>query len=88
MSYQETLKMAIGRSGKSLSRIAKECFLHGVDISHTYICKLQNGKQPPASDEVNRALAKALDMDEDEFVLSAYREKIPPEILRKLAQAQ
>jgi len=87
MKYQETLKAAINKSGKTLSRISKECFLYGVDISPSYISKLQNGDQAPATDGINLALARVLGLDEEDFVLLAYREKIPPEILKKLAAA-
>lgn len=70
--------------GKALIALQKSVFLYDVDISASYICKLQNGKQPPASDNVNRALAKVLGIDEEEFVLAAYQEKIPTDVLNML----
>ena len=87
VSYKEILKEAISNSGKSLNLITKECYVKGLNISSSYLSRLQNGKMPPASDKANKIVAEVINIDADKLILAAYREKIPPEILKKLAKS-
>ena len=87
MTYREAIREAIKNSGKSLSFIARKCFMEGVDISPSYISKLQTGKLQPASDRMNAVLAKVLNLDFDELQVLAYKEKVPASVLKKLAGA-
>ena len=53
--------------------------LYGVSINPSYISKLRTGKQPPASDDVNIAIAKACGFEKqiEDFLFEAYLEKSP-----------
>jgi len=84
LTYKETIKEAIARSGKSLTFISRKCFAEGVDISPSYLSKLQTGKLQPASDKVNAVLAKVLGLDFAELQVLAYKEKIPASVLERL----
>ncbi|MCM3274211.1 helix-turn-helix domain-containing protein [Paenibacillus elgii] len=76
-SYKDLLKEYIESSGLSLSQIEQKLREKGLSTNKTYISKLQNGKLPPAGDEINRALADVLGGDAEELVLIAYAEKAP-----------
>lgn len=78
MSYSEMLSMMIERSGLTLKNIAEKCNELGVKIDQSYISKLKTGKLPPASDEVNEAIAKVCDYTmTEELLYEAYLEKAP-----------
>lgn len=85
MTYQEIIKEAITRSGKSLSFISRKCFMEGANISPSYLSKLQSGKISPASDKINCILAKVLNLDTEELLVAAYKKKIPAAVLKKLS---
>lgn len=88
MKYREMLSFLIRNSGKNLKEIAEQCQLHGVSIDASYISKLQTGKKPPASDKLNRVLSEVLGGNLDELIVAAYREKIPANVLKRLATGQ
>lgn len=79
------LSLLIKKSGKNLREIANECQLHGVTVDASYLSKLQTGKKPPASDKLNEVLAKVLNGDFETFTIAAYCEKIPANVLKRLA---
>jgi len=85
LKYHEILSELIKKSGKNLKNIANECQGRGIRVDASYISKLQTAKKPPASDRLNRILAEVLGGDPEALVVAAYREKIPTEILEKLA---
>ncbi|SDC48100.1 MULTISPECIES: helix-turn-helix transcriptional regulator [unclassified Paenibacillus] len=76
-SYSELLKTYIENSGLTLSQLEIRLREAGLATNKTYISKLQNGKLPPAGDEINRALAEVLESDAEELILAAYAEKAP-----------
>lgn len=84
LRYHKILNQAILISEKSLDQIAKECFMQGINITQSYLSKLQNQKTPPASDKVNNILEKVLNLNNDELLIAAYKERIPDNILSKL----
>ncbi|HZG18045.1 MAG TPA: LexA family transcriptional regulator [Candidatus Bathyarchaeia archaeon] len=78
MSYSEMLSRMIEDSGLTLKAIAEKCNEFGVKIDQSYISKLKTGKLPPASDEVNEAIAKVCDYSMvEELLYEAYLEKAP-----------
>ncbi len=85
MTYQKMLEEGLIRSGLTLRKAAdlirKES---GMRIDHSYLSKLKSGTKPPASDGLNEAIAKVLNLDSVELKVAAYCEKIPPEVLDKL----
>ena len=81
MSYSEMLSKMIEESGLTLKVIAEKCNEFGVKIDQSYISKLKTGKLPPASDEVNEAIAKVCDSTMiEELLYEAYLEKAPDHI--------
>lgn len=87
MIYTEMLSDAIQRSGLKLDKIAElVCEIIGRSTSKNYLSRLQNGKVPPAGDKLNDALAEVLNINPIELKAAAYREKIPPEVLKILQQ--
>lgn len=84
MNYSEMLKVAIKNSRLSLHEISCELKELGFSADKTYLSKLQNGRIPPASNKLNEALARILQVDALDLKVAAYREKIPKEILEKL----
>lgn len=77
MSYSDAMKKMIQKSGFTLQDIANKCSDAGVQITPSYLSKLQSGKQAPASEEVNIAIAKACNGDPDDLLFEAYLEKAP-----------
>ncbi|MBH0329956.1 hypothetical protein ABH14_09080 [Brevibacillus brevis] len=78
MGYSEMLSKMIEESGLTLKVIAEKCNEFGVKIDQSYISKLKTGKLPPASDEVNEAIAKVCDSSMiEELLYEAYLEKAP-----------
>ncbi|PFW81361.1 hypothetical protein COL27_20695 [Bacillus sp. AFS075960] len=79
MNYYEKLNLMIEKSNLTLKEIAEKCMLYGVSINPSYISKLRSGKQPPASDDVNIAIAKACGFEKqiEDFLFEAYLEKSP-----------
>ncbi|GGA49196.1 helix-turn-helix domain-containing protein [Paenibacillus physcomitrellae] len=88
-SYSEILKKYIDDSGLSLSQIETLLREKGLSTNKAYISKLQNGKLPPAGDEINKALSEVLGGDEDELIWASYAEKSPvlKEIVDKLIES-
>ncbi|WP_416825506.1 S24 family peptidase [Ectobacillus polymachus] len=82
MDYYQRLNKMIEDSKLTLKEIADRCEEFGVKINPSYISKLRSNKQPPASDEVNKAIAMACDFKEfiDDFLFESYMEKAPEEI--------
>lgn len=86
LSYHELLRQYIDNSELSLSQIESKLREKGLATNKAYISKLQNGKLPPAGDEINKALAEVLNGDEEELILISYAEKAPilKEVIEKL----
>lgn len=76
-TYPDLLREYIENSELSLSQIETKLREKGLSTNKAYISKLQNGKLPPAGDDINKALAEVLNGDEDELILLSYAEKAP-----------
>lgn len=77
MSYQNVLAKMVEKSGLTLKELSEKCKDFGVKIDPSYISKLQTGKQPPASDEVNIAIARACEVHPGELLYEGYMVKAP-----------
>lgn len=79
MDYYKMLNMMVENSKLTLKEITAKCEKYGVSINPSYISKLKTKKQPPASDEVNKAIAYACGYSEeiDDFLYAAYLERAP-----------
>lgn len=77
MSYSKTLAEMIEKSELTLREIAEKCKEYHVKIDPSYISKLQSGKNSPASEDINVAIAKVCDGDPNYLLFEAYMEKAP-----------
>jgi ribosome-binding protein aMBF1 (putative translation factor) len=77
MNYQTLLKQAIDQKGLSLTQISFRLAKKDICLDKAVLSKLQNGKLPPARDEVNIALAEILEIDISAFRLAAAKEILP-----------
>lgn len=85
LDYYELLRSYIAKSGKSLSKISEELIAEGISVSKGYISQLQNAKTGnPATEAMNRALAKVTGGDLEKLLFAATLEKAPPEIKEKM----
>ncbi|AOK91971.1 hypothetical protein [Paenibacillus polymyxa] len=80
MLYAKLLKRGIALKGLSLSQICFQLAKRDIWLDRALISKLQNGKLPPAKDQVNVALAEIIGIDPVELRLAAAREVIDPEL--------
>lgn len=85
MRYHELLSQLIDNSGLTLGEITLRLAKKNIKISKSYISKLKNGLKPPASEEINIALAEITNGDVDELVKLAYLEKAPESFKKELA---
>lgn len=77
MDYGKLVKKYIEESGLSLGEIATKMGELGVKTDRSYLSKLRNNSKYPASEEVNKALAKVTGGDEDALIFAAFMEKAP-----------
>jgi ribosome-binding protein aMBF1 (putative translation factor) len=87
MDYQTLLKRGIEQKGLSLTQISFRLAKKDICLDKSVISKLQNGKIPPAKDEVNIALAEILDIDIDQFRLAAAKEILPKSLFELIKTA-
>ncbi len=76
-SYAAVLAKLVSDSGMTLREISDQCRKQNVAIDPSYISRLQTGRQAPASDAVNTAIAEACGVEPDELLIAAYAEKAP-----------
>lgn len=77
MRYHTILKRGIEKKGLSLTQISFRLAKKNICLDKSVISKMQNGKIPPARDEINIALAEILDIDVTQFRLAAAKEMLP-----------
>lgn len=80
MNYAELLKSYINDSRYTLDELSEMLSKKSISATKQYISKLQNSKTPPASEELNRALAEITGGDPDKLIMAAYIEKAPQQI--------
>lgn len=88
MRYANVLTDAIATSRLTYQQVADKCKIHGTSITRFYISKLCTGAKPPASDEVNHALATVLapysGISYEALAIAKYKEIIPSDVLAAL----
>jgi repressor LexA len=77
MTYAELLKQYIKDSRYTLEEISKLLLDRGLSASREHLSRLQNGKVPPATDEINKAICEITGGDPDKLSWYAYVEKAP-----------
>lgn len=87
MRYQTMLRKAIEKKGLSLTQISFRLAKKDICLDKSVISKIQNGKLPPARDEVNIALAEILDIDMNQFRLAAAKEILPKSLFDLIKSA-
>lgn len=88
MNYADLLKSYIKESRLTLDEICDQLMKKKkISISREHLSRLQNGKTPPTSDEMNRAIAEITGGDAEALVTAAYTEKAPEEIKESLQDA-
>lgn len=86
--YSVMLSDAIEESGLKLTKIAEKVGeICGNKPTMHYLSRLKNGRNPPAGDDLNVALAMVLGIDSTELRAAAFREKIPNDVLQKLVES-
>jgi len=55
-----------------------------VDISPTYLSRIENDKEPPPSEDIIIRIAQVLGVDEDELL--SYGDKISPDLLKAIRE--
>lgn len=86
MNYADLLKTYIKQSRYTLEEISELLLKKGLSASREHLSRLQNGKTPPASEELNRAIAEITGGDPEALIVAAYKEKAPPEVREILEQ--
>lgn len=87
MDYKTLLRRAIEKKGLSLTQISFRLAKKDICIDKSILSKLQNGKLPPARDEVNIALAEILEIDVNQFRLAAAKEILPKSLFNLIKTA-
>jgi SOS-response transcriptional repressor LexA len=88
MTYRELLARYLAEARLNTNQAARLCAERGCPIHRTYLSKILNGKLPPPSAEVSRALAGLCGQDPEPLVVAGYREKAPAPVRRLLALAE
>ncbi|MGD6832542.1 XRE family transcriptional regulator [Sutcliffiella halmapala] len=87
MKYQTLLKEAIENKGLSLTQISFRLAKKDICLDKSVLSKLQNGKLPPAKDEINIALAEILEIDIVKFRIAAAKEILPESLFKLIKSA-
>lgn len=86
LKYSEVLRDGIKKADLSLAQICRRLKSNDVSTNKSYLSKLQSGKCPPASDKLSLALADLLQIDQVDLLTSAYLEKLPPEVIKRIRE--
>lgn len=82
MSYSTMLKESIEKQNVSLTQVLFRLAKRDICMDKSILSKLQNGKLPPAKDEINIILAEILCIDTTEFRIAAAKEIIPDSLFK------
>jgi len=88
MHYAELLKDYIKKSGYTLDEISEKLQDKGLTATKQYLSRLQNGKNPPASEELNKALAEVTGGSPDTLIMIGYLEKAPEPVKTLLSELE
>lgn len=87
MRYHTLLRKGIENKGLSLTQLTFRLAKKNICLDKSVISKMQNGKLPPARDEINIALAEILDLDVTQFRLAAAKEVLPKSLFELIKTA-
>lgn len=80
MNYATMLRDAIKKNSISLTQLCFRLAQREIWVDRAVLSKIQNGKLPPAKDEVNAVLAEILNIDPIKFRIAAVKETIPSDL--------
>lgn len=78
MKYSDVLKNYLKKSGLTLDQISEKLKEYNLSATPHYLSRLQNGRVPPASDELNRALAEITEGELNKLVIAAQMDRLNP----------
>jgi ribosome-binding protein aMBF1 (putative translation factor) len=87
MKYHDLLKRGIEKKGISLTQISFRLAKKNICLDKSILSKMQNGKLPPAKDEVNIALAEILDINPVHLRVAAAKEILPSSLIDLIKSA-
>jgi len=87
MRYADLLKKGIAKRGLSLNQIVFQLAKRDICLDKAILSKMQNGKHPPAKDDINIVLADVLQINSTEFRLAAVKEIIPESLYELIKTA-
>lgn len=82
MTYATLLKKSIDKKGLSLTQICFRLAKKEIWLDRAVLSKVQNGKLPPAKDEVNIVLAEILEIDSTQLRIAAVKAIMPDELFK------
>ena len=80
MPYNKLLRNIISNTNYTQREISKKCSELGIDISRSYITKLENTNNKIPTEKVSRAIAKVCNVDERLLIIEGFLDKAPKEI--------
>lgn len=84
MNYSTLLKSYIKKSRFTLEELSDLLHEKGISASREHLSRLQNGKVPPGSEELNRAICEITGGDPEELIVAAYLERAPEEVKKRI----
>lgn len=87
MDYKTLLKTGIEKKGLSLTQVSFRLAKKDICLDKSVLSKMQNGKLPPARDDINIALAEILDLDIVEFRIAAAKQILPSSLFELIKSA-
>lgn len=81
------LKHGIEMNRYSLKQVCFKLAKRDIWLDKAVLSKMQNGKLPPAKDDINIILAEILNINPDEFRLAAVKETLPMELFNLIKNA-
>lgn len=79
MPYNKLLRKIISNTNYTHEEISKKCSELGVNISRSYVTKLENTSKIP-SEKISRAIAQVCNVDPRLLIIEGYLDKAPKEI--------
>ena len=80
MPYNKLLRNIISNTNYTQEEISRKCSELGIDISRSYITKLENANNKIPTEKVSKAIAQVCNIDERLLIIEGYLDKAPKEI--------
>jgi hypothetical protein len=87
LNYSTMLKQSIEKKEYSLAQVCFQLAKRDIWLDKAILSKMQNGKFPPAKDEINILLAEILGIDPVKFRIAAVKATMSPELFKLVKEA-